>query len=113
MTWQARLFFILTLSVAAASFSTGCTSNDAAAQPTEGYNNKIPPAIMTPDKVETRIGTLEFFDGLPSESTVQKVYDNLDFMRGVEAFLNFIPATSVEGMRRGMVEMGATGPIRS
>ena len=109
MTWQARLFFVLTLSVAAASFSTRCTSNDAAAQPTEGYNNKIPPAIMTPDKVETRIGTLEFFDGLPSESTVQKVYDNLDFMRGVEAFLNFIPATSVEGMRRGMVEMGATG----
>ncbi len=46
--------------------------------------------------------------GFPAPTTVQKVYDNLDFMRGVEAFLNFIPATSVEGMRRGMVEMGAT-----
>lgn len=63
---------------------------------------------MTPDKVETRIGTLEFFDGLPSDETVEKVYDNLDFMRGVEAFLNFIPATSIEGIRRGMVKMGAT-----
>ncbi len=107
MTWQARLFFVLTLAVAAASFSTGCTSNDATAQPTEGYNTKIPSAIMTPDKVETRIGTLDFFDGLPSDETVQRVYDNLDFMRGVEAFLNFIPATSIEGMRRGMVEIGA------
>ena len=31
---------------------------------------------MTPDKVETRIGTLEFFDGFPKEETVKKVYDN-------------------------------------
>jgi len=29
-------------------------------------------------------------------------------MRGVEAFLNFIPASSIEAIRRGMVEMGAT-----
>ena len=63
---------------------------------------------MTPDKVETRLGTLEFFDGLPKEETVKKVYDNLDFLRGVETFLNGIPATSLEGMRQGMVEMGAT-----
>ena len=63
---------------------------------------------MTPDKVETRIGTLEFFDGLPSDEAVEKVYDNLDFMRGIEAFLNFIPAKSIEGIRRGMVEMEAT-----
>jgi len=32
--------------------------------PTPGYNTKIPDSIMTPDKVETRIGTLEFFDGI-------------------------------------------------
>ncbi|MCK4675554.1 MAG: hypothetical protein KAT61_06535, partial [Gammaproteobacteria bacterium] len=29
----------------------------------KGFNTPIPSAIMTPDKVETRIGTLEFFDG--------------------------------------------------
>lgn len=79
-----------------------------AEQVTPGFNNTIPPSIMTPDKVETRIGTLDFFDGMPSRDTVQKVYDNLDFMRGVEVFLNFIPATSVEGVRRGMQELGAT-----
>lgn len=27
----------------------------------------IPKSILTPDKVETRIGTLEFFDGYPSK----------------------------------------------
>ncbi len=75
---------------------------------TPGFNNKIPEAIMTPDTVETRIGTLEFFDGVPKPETVEKVYDNLDFLRGVEVFLNFIPATSIEGIRRGMVEMKVT-----
>ena len=78
-----------------------------AEEPTPGFNNKIPEKIMTPDKVETRLGTLEFFDGLPSESTVQKVYDNLDLMRGVETFLNGIPATSIEGLRLGAIEIGA------
>ena len=78
------------------------------ADATPGFNNVIPEKIMTPDTVETRIGTLEFFDGMPNDATVQKVYDNLDFARGTEVFLNFIPATSIEGIRLGMEELGAT-----
>jgi len=78
------------------------------AQNTPGYNNKIPEKIMTPDTVETRIGTLKFFDGFPTKETTKRVYDNLDFLRGVEVFLNFVPATSLEGLRRGMVDLGAT-----
>ena len=76
-------------------------------QATPGYNNKIPEKIMTPDKVETPIGTLDFFDGMPSKATAEKVYDNLDLMRGVETFLNGIPATSVEGIRLGSIDVGA------
>lgn len=86
-------------------FGSGIAHADG---PTPGYNNEIPDSIMTPDKVKTRIGTLKFSDGLPSEKTVRLVYDNLDFMRGVEVFLNFIPATSIEGIRLGMEELGAT-----
>ena len=71
------------------------------------YNTDIPEGILTPDKVETRIGTLEFFDGLPTDETTKKVYDNLDHLRGVETFLNGIPATSIEGLRLGMQEVGA------
>jgi hypothetical protein len=70
------------------------------------YNTPIPSNITTPDKVETRIGTLEFFDGLPSQETSQKVFDNLDFLRGVEVFLNCIPITSLEGMRAGHEYLG-------
>ena len=80
----------------------------AVAEKTPGYNNKIPDTILTPDTVETRIGTLKFFDGQPDADTVQMVYDNLDFMRGVETFLNGMPASSIEGLRRGHVELGAT-----
>lgn len=76
--------------------------------PTPNFNTHIPEKIMTPDSVETRIGTLEFYDGLPTKETAKTVFDNLDFMRGVEVFLNFIPATSIEGMRMGMVGLGVT-----
>ena len=41
------------------------------AQNTSGYNNKIPDNILTPDTVETRIGTLKFFDGSPTSDTVE------------------------------------------
>ena len=78
------------------------------AQNTPGYNNKIPENILTPDKVETRIGTLKFFDGQPDADTVKMVYDNLDFSRGVETFLSGMPATSIDMIRRGQAELGAT-----
>jgi hypothetical protein len=61
----------------------------------------IPASITTPDSVATRLGTLKFFDGFPDEATVQKVYDNLDFQRGVQAFLAALPAASMYAMRKG------------
>lgn len=75
-------------------------------EPTPGYNHTIPEKIMTPDRVETRIGTLEFFDGMPLPGTVDSLYDNLLLMRGIDTFLNGIPATSIEGLREGHVELG-------
>lgn len=45
--------------------------------------------------MQTRIGTLKFSDGLPDPKTVQKVYDNLDFARGAEAFLPGMPVAPV------------------
>lgn len=77
-----------------------------AAEPTPGYNTKIPKSIMTPDKVETRVGTLEFFDGIPTKKTAALLYDNLDYIRGVETFLNGLPAASLEALRRGQASLG-------
>jgi len=70
------------------------------------FKTDIPTEILTPNHVGTRIGELEFYDGIPTEATLEKVYENLDFIRGVNVFLNFVPATSIEGMRLGMLDMG-------
>ena len=44
--------------------------------------------------------TPDTFDDSPTKETSQKVYDNLDLMRGVEVFLNFISAASLEAILR-------------
>jgi hypothetical protein len=68
---------------------------------------KGPPAsIQTPDTVKTRLGTLNFRDGVPSDETVEKVYDQLDFSRGVEAFLNSFQGASLAAIRKGFLESG-------
>jgi hypothetical protein len=38
------------------------------------------------------------------------VYNNLDFLRGVETLLTFVPAASIEGLRRRFIELGVTLP---
>lgn len=73
-----------------------------------GYNTPIPESILTPDRVETSIGTLEFFDGFPTNETAQKVFDNLDFSRGVKVFLDSVPAASLEALRIGIESIGVT-----
>jgi hypothetical protein len=79
----------------------------ALAQPPKmKMTTEIPPGIATPDKLETRIGTLNLFDGVPTEETAQKVYDNLDFQRGVQAYLSSIQIASMAGMRKGMLNFG-------
>src|ERR1700728_1609124 len=76
------------------------------AQNAPKYSAKVPLYITTPDNVDTRIGKLKFFDGLPDPETVNKVYDNLDFSRGVEAFLSGIPAASVYAACEGFSRAG-------
>ena len=67
----------------------------------------IPPALITPDKIETRIGPLQFNDGAPSAETAEKVYDTLDFTRGLDAFLNSYGGASAYAIRQGFLSIGA------
>lgn len=80
--------------------------NFLSAQTKYKMTTDIPPSITTPDKVETSIGTLKFVDGFPDPATVSKVYDNLDFQRGTQAFLTGLPIVSVEGARRACLSFG-------
>ncbi len=66
----------------------------------------IPAGIETPDKVETRLGTLEFFDGFPTDASVEKLYENLDFQRAVQAYLLALPPVSMAALREGLTRWG-------
>jgi hypothetical protein len=66
----------------------------------------VPVSITTPAEVKTRLGTLRFFDGFPDDATVQTVYDHLDFLRGVEAFLTALPAAQFHALRTGLLRFG-------
>lgn len=67
---------------------------------------QIPAGIASPDKVETRLGTLEFFDGFPDDAAVEKLYDNLDFQRAVQAYLLALAAVNMAGLREGLLTVG-------
>ena len=90
--------------LASAVAMTTLVSAASAAEPK--YKADVPASIVTPDKVETRLGTLRFTDGAPDADTVKLAYDNLDFMRGVGAFLDGIPAASIYAMCHGLKDVG-------
>lgn len=77
-----------------------------AQQSTYRMSTDIPPSILTPDTVETSLGTLRFFDGFPDAATVEKVYDNLDFQRGVQSYLTALPAAAMYATREGYRTFG-------
>jgi len=74
--------------------------------PPPKYSADVPSKITTPDAVETRIGTLKFNNGVPDQKTIQLVYDQIDFVRGIEAFLAGMPATSVYALCEGFDQAG-------
>jgi len=91
---------VTTLSVIAAAYVL-CLP--AAAQ----VSDEVLGSISTPNQVETSIGTLKFLDGAPYPETAEMVYDYLDTMRGVEAFLKGMPGASVQGLMKGARSQGA------
>ena len=97
--------FLATLTVAGL-VAAGATAALAAQPPKMKMTTEVPPGIATPDRLETRIGTLELFDGVPTQETAQKVYDNLDLQRGVQAYLDSIQIASMYGMRKGILDFG-------
>jgi len=104
-------FLTLTfLSLTCLTVMAGEQSGASKAQ-TYQYATPIPPGITVPDSVETRLGTLHFVDGFPDEATAQKLYDNLDFQRAVQAFLLGIPAVSQEVNRAAFADLGPANTV--
>lgn len=73
---------------------------------TMGMATPIPESIVVPDKIKTRLGTLEFFDGFPSRQTARTMHDYLYFHRAVDVFLDEMSATSMLAIRQGLRSLG-------
>jgi hypothetical protein len=56
-------------------------------------------AQTTPDHVKTRLGELTFERGYPTDETVRKLFDEMDYQRAVQAYLWAYPAVSFESIR--------------
>jgi len=82
------------------------TTGAWAQSPKMKMTTDIPASITTADKVETRLGTLQFKDGYPTADTAAKIRDELDYLHGVEAFMNSIQGVSLYAMRKGFLDVG-------
>lgn len=100
------VYVALSLAVTSPSFAANALTEEGSPSAPPEYAPGVPVRITTPDTVETRIGTLRFDDGAPDAATVEKVFDQLDFGRGVDAFLKGMSATSVHALCKGFEEAG-------
>ena len=73
-----------------------------------GYKMTTPiaPGVATPNTLETSIGTLHLSDGFPKPDTIEKIYDNLDRSRALQAYLLGIPIVNQAGMRDSLRQFG-------
>jgi len=78
----------------------------AAEPPRMKMTTDIPEGIETPNRLETHLGTLTSFDGVPDKETTQKVYDDLDLRRATEAFLATLPVASMSAMEAALRKFG-------
>jgi len=67
---------------------------------------QVPSSLVTPDKVESRLGVLEFKDGVPNKATADKLYDSLDFTYAYRAFMDNMRGVSIHAARKGLESIG-------
>ena len=78
----------------------------AEASPTYKYSTPIASGVAVPDRLESSIGTLNLHYGYPEAGTVEKIYDNLDRSRALQAYLMAIPIVNQAGMRDSIRQFG-------
>jgi len=78
------------------------------ADPSLKFSTPSAPGVAVPDKIESSLGTLNLNYGYPTAETVEKIYDNLDRSRALQAYLMAIPIVNQAGMRDSI---GQFGPV--
>jgi len=77
-----------------------------------GNISTVSAAGVQTETIDTRMGKLEFtqnfLDGYPTDATVQKLFDEMDFQRAVQAYIWSIPLVSMAQWRYALAaQLGA------
>jgi hypothetical protein len=67
--------------------------------------------LPTTGTVESRLGKLELKNGFPTEETVAKLYDDLDFQRACEAYIWALPYMAMTEWQRQQREVFGAGNL--
>ncbi len=78
----------------------------AASAQTFKMTTPIAAGVATSNQLDTSIGTLNLSDGFPTPETIEKIYDNLDRSRALQAYLLAIPIVNQAGMRDSLRKFG-------
>ena len=70
-------------------------------------SSEVVQSLGAPDSVETRIGTLDFEHGVPSDATASTIYDTIDFTRALNVYNNSFRGASALGLVKGFQSVGA------
>jgi hypothetical protein len=70
------------------------------------FKTEIAPGVAVPDEIDSSIGQLRLDYGYPRPETAEKIYDNLDRSRALQAYLMAIPIVNQAGMRDSLAKFG-------
>jgi hypothetical protein len=83
-----------------------CASTSSVLAQQGAVTPEIINSLSAPPKTDTRIGTLEYNDGMPTPATVEKAYDYLDFAHAVDVYINTFQGASLQAFREGYLNAG-------
>lgn len=105
-----RCRLIARVAMMAVAFTPGVNHaqmlSGAPADPSYKYSTPMPQGIAIPPTLETRLGTLRFEGGVPDTASTDKLLDNLDFQRAVQAYLLALPPVNQLANRQAMLSVG-------
>lgn len=64
-------------------------------------------SLGAPESVRTRIGTLDFDGGVPTDATAQTAFDAVDFARALAVYNNSFRGASALALKKGFESVGA------
>ncbi|MFN9592619.1 MAG: hypothetical protein ACK56G_07900, partial [Pirellulaceae bacterium] len=67
--------------------------------------------LPTTGVIESRLGKLELRNGFPTDETVQKIYDDIDYQRACQAYLWGLPLMAMQEWQREHRETFGAGNL--